>query len=74
MSCSTGRMRSVTFATTLSAERLILTNRYLSQIHASTINTDPEGSIRVGTDLRFVDSSRPWDTRWNNHFEFGDGV
>lgn len=45
-----------------------------TQIHASTINTDPEGRIRVGTDLRFVDSSRPWDTRWDKHFEFGDGL
>ena len=31
------------------------------QIHASTINYDPDGTIRVGTDLRFVDSSKPWD-------------
>ena len=31
------------------------------QIHASTMNYDPDNIIRVGTDLRFVDSSRPWD-------------
>ena len=31
-------------------------------IHASTINHDPENVIRLATDLRFVDSSRPWDT------------
>jgi hypothetical protein len=31
------------------------------QIHASTLNCDPENTIRVGTDLRFVDSSKPWD-------------
>ncbi|GKT44392.1 uncharacterized protein ColSpa_11545 [Colletotrichum spaethianum] len=31
-------------------------------IHASTKNHDPEGRIRLGTDLRFVDKSRPWDT------------
>ena len=43
-------------------------------IHASTINHDPENRIRLGTDLRFVDSSRPWDTRWNNDYRFGDGV
>ncbi|KAF4341611.1 phytanoyl hydroxylase [Fusarium beomiforme] len=30
--------------------------------------------IRLGTDLRFVNSARPWDTRWNKDFEFGDGV
>ncbi|GKT86440.1 phytanoyl- hydroxylase [Colletotrichum tofieldiae] len=43
-------------------------------IHASTKNYDPEGRIRLGTDLRFVDKSRPWDTRWNKHYSFGDGV
>ncbi|PFH60769.1 hypothetical protein XA68_10383 [Ophiocordyceps unilateralis] len=43
-------------------------------IHASTINEDPEGRIRLGTDLRFVDTGRPWDKRWNNHFTFDDGV
>jgi phytanoyl-CoA hydroxylase len=31
-------------------------------IHASTINHDPKNVIRLATDLRFVDSSRPWDT------------
>ncbi|KAK5048680.1 hypothetical protein LTR84_005771 [Exophiala bonariae] len=43
-------------------------------IHASTINHDPEGRIRLGTDLRFVDSSRPWDERWSKDYKFGDGV
>ena len=33
----------------------------MCQIHASTMNHDPKNIIRVGTDLRFVDSSRPWD-------------
>lgn len=31
------------------------------QIHASTMNYDPSNVIRVGTDLRFVDASKPWD-------------
>ncbi|KAK2614128.1 hypothetical protein N8I77_000981 [Diaporthe amygdali] len=43
-------------------------------IHASTMNFDPAGKIRVGTDLRFVDSSRRWDKRWDKHYEIGDGV
>ncbi|RDA86173.1 hypothetical protein CP532_3023, partial [Ophiocordyceps camponoti-leonardi (nom. inval.)] len=43
-------------------------------IHASIINDDPEGRIRLGTDLRFVDTGKPWDKRWNNHFRFDDGV
>lgn len=33
----------------------------LRQIHASTMNFDPDNIIRVGTDLRFVDGSKPWD-------------
>jgi hypothetical protein len=32
------------------------------QIHASTINNDPDRVIRLATDLRFVDSSKPYDT------------
>ncbi|KAI1391763.1 uncharacterized protein F4822DRAFT_388379 [Hypoxylon trugodes] len=43
-------------------------------IHASTINKDPKNVIRLGTDLRFVNSSRPYDTRWVNIYTFGDGV
>ncbi|KAH8898309.1 hypothetical protein GQ53DRAFT_881374 [Thozetella sp. PMI_491] len=43
-------------------------------IHASTINHDPEGRIRLGTDLRFVNKARPYDTRWTNHYTFGDGL
>ena len=44
------------------------------QIHASTINRDTDNKIRLGTDLRFVNQSRPWDTRWVNDYAFGDGV
>ncbi|TDZ33940.1 hypothetical protein C8035_v000655 [Colletotrichum spinosum] len=43
-------------------------------IHASTKNLDPEGRVRLGTDLRFVDKSRPWDTRWDVHYSFNDGL
>ncbi|GJN72415.1 phytanoyl-CoA hydroxylase [Purpureocillium lilacinum] len=43
-------------------------------IHASTINDDPDNRIRLGTDLRFVNSARPWDTRWSNHYTFDDGL
>ncbi|KAF2121288.1 hypothetical protein BDV96DRAFT_537940 [Lophiotrema nucula] len=43
-------------------------------IHASTINFDPNNVIRVGTDLRFVDSSKPWDMRWDHDYRFNDGV
>lgn len=40
-------------------------SKYLTwclQIHASTINNDPNNVIRLATDLRFVDSSKPYDT------------
>ncbi|KAI9655536.1 MAG: hypothetical protein M1821_005329 [Bathelium mastoideum] len=43
-------------------------------IHASTINHDPDNIIRLATDLRFVDSSRPWDTRWSKQYTLNDGV
>ncbi|KAF5251602.1 hypothetical protein FANTH_3212 [Fusarium anthophilum] len=43
-------------------------------IHASTINKDPENRIRLGTDLRFVDSSRPHDIRWSAPFRLDDGL
>ncbi|KAF9701056.1 hypothetical protein EKO04_000116 [Ascochyta lentis] len=43
-------------------------------IHASTMNYDPNNVIRVGTDLRFVDSSKPWDKRWDKDYSFNDGV
>lgn len=43
-------------------------------IHASTLNHDPNNVIRVGTDLRFVDSSKPWDKRWDHDYRFNDGV
>ncbi|KAF2640936.1 hypothetical protein P280DRAFT_469613 [Massarina eburnea CBS 473.64] len=43
-------------------------------IHASTLNYDPSNVIRVGTDLRFVDQSKPWDKRWDKYYEFNDGV
>lgn len=32
-----------------------------SQIHASTVNNDPNNVIRLATDLRFVDQSKPYD-------------
>lgn len=43
-------------------------------IHASTINNDPDNVIRLATDLRFCDSSKPYDKRWMNFYRFGDGV
>ena len=38
---------------------VVLHSSYM--IHASTVNHDPNHVIRLATDLRFVDSSKPWD-------------
>ncbi|KAJ5624203.1 hypothetical protein N7510_000512 [Penicillium lagena] len=43
-------------------------------IHASTVNTDPKSTIRLSTDLRFYDASRPYDQRWLQQFFPGDEV
>ncbi|RAO73553.1 uncharacterized protein BHQ10_009565 [Talaromyces amestolkiae] len=43
-------------------------------IHASTVNNDPDNVIRLATDLRFVDQSKPYDERWTHFYRFGDGV
>ncbi|PLB43860.1 hypothetical protein P170DRAFT_514168 [Aspergillus steynii IBT 23096] len=43
-------------------------------IHASTINNDQDNVIRLATDLRFCDSSKPYDKRWMNTYRFNDGV
>lgn len=51
---------------------VVLHNAYA--IHASLVNKDPGGKIRVGTDLRYVDTRREFDRRWMNVYEFGDGV
>ncbi|KAI1856706.1 uncharacterized protein JN550_013700 [Neoarthrinium moseri] len=51
---------------------VVLHNSYM--IHASTMNYDKENRIRLGTDLRFVDTSKVWDTRWAKVYEDGDGL
>ncbi|KAI5458761.1 hypothetical protein BGZ63DRAFT_492537 [Mariannaea sp. PMI_226] len=43
-------------------------------IHASTVNADPDSVIRLSTDLRFYDASRPYDKRWLHYFYPGDEV
>ena len=40
-------------------------------IHASTLNQSKDNIIRLATDLRFVDSSRPWDTVSVSGHEYG---
>ncbi|KOS22823.1 hypothetical protein ESCO_003930 [Escovopsis weberi] len=45
-------------------------------IHASTTNHDETGTIRLATDLRFVNTSQPWDQRqrWTKVYDPDDGL
>ena len=44
-------------------------------IHASTKNEDPEGRMRLGTDLRFYREGSDLDERWTKDFwRPGDGL
>jgi hypothetical protein len=52
--------------TNYEAGDVVLHNPYA--IHASTLNYDPNNVIRVGTDQRFVDSSKPWDEVSGSHW------
>ncbi|KAH8427731.1 phytanoyl-CoA dioxygenase family protein [Aspergillus melleus] len=43
-------------------------------VHASCKNKDPERRIRLATDLRFVDSTKPYDKRWMKVYRPLDGL
>ena len=43
-------------------------------IHASTVNADHGGHMRLSTDIRYQLSSDEMDPRWNDHFFAGDGL
>ena len=43
-------------------------------IHASTRNEDPEGRIRLSSDLRFYRKGAMVDERWDNIFKHDDGL
>ncbi|KAE8149874.1 hypothetical protein BDV25DRAFT_172547, partial [Aspergillus avenaceus] len=43
-------------------------------VHASCKNKDPERRIRLATDLRFVDSTKPYDKRWMKVWRPLDGL
>ncbi|ETS73769.1 hypothetical protein PFICI_14715 [Pestalotiopsis fici W106-1] len=51
---------------------VIFHNPYM--VHASCKNKDPNGAIRLATDLRFVDSEKPYDTRWMKVYRPLDGL
>jgi ectoine hydroxylase-related dioxygenase (phytanoyl-CoA dioxygenase family) len=41
-------------------------------IHASTLNEDQQGRIRLSTDIRYQNVMDEIDARWNNHWSLGD--
>lgn len=43
-------------------------------VHASCKNKDPEGKIRLATDLRFCEAGRPFDERWMKVYRPLDGL
>jgi ectoine hydroxylase-related dioxygenase (phytanoyl-CoA dioxygenase family) len=43
-------------------------------IHASTVNEDPDGRMRLSTDIRYQLVSDQIDPRWGNHWSPSDGI
>lgn len=43
-------------------------------LHASTVNQDLEGRMRLSTDIRYQRISDPIDKRWNNHWSPDDNL
>lgn len=44
------------------------------QIHASTMNIDPLGRLRLSTDIRYQSVRDEIDPRWQNHWSHNDGL
>jgi hypothetical protein len=43
-------------------------------IHASLDNVDPEGMVRLSTDIRYQSTTEVIDPRWQNHWAENDGL
>jgi len=43
-------------------------------IHAALDNTDPDGFIRLSTDIRYQRADAAIDGRWQNHWHPDDGL
>lgn len=43
-------------------------------VHASTDNVDPQQRLRLSTDIRYQRQSEPIDWRWQEHWNFADGL
>ena len=51
---------------------VVFHNPYL--IHGAVKNEDPEGRIRLSTDLRFYEEGAPLDERWMRFWKPNDGL
>jgi len=43
-------------------------------VHASTDNVDPANRLRLSTDIRYQRKNEPIDWRWQEHWNFDDGL
>jgi hypothetical protein len=43
-------------------------------VHASTDNVDPANKLRLSTDIRYQRATEPIDWRWQEHWNFDDGL
>jgi hypothetical protein len=43
-------------------------------VHASLNNIDPEGKMRLSTDIRYQPITEQIDQRWQNHWRDDDGL
>ena len=43
-------------------------------VHAGTDNEDPDGIMRLSTDIRYQRNSEPIDWRWQDHWHYADGL
>jgi len=51
---------------------VVFHNPYM--IHGAVKNTDPQGRVRLSTDLRFYEEGAPLDTRWMDFWRPDDGL
>ncbi|KAH8809350.1 hypothetical protein F5884DRAFT_858851 [Xylogone sp. PMI_703] len=51
---------------------VVIHNPYM--IHCAALNEDPDGHIRLATDLRYFETGTPHDTRWEKIWTPNDGL
>jgi len=51
---------------------MVVHSAYL--VHASLDNVDPDGIIRLSTDIRYQRADDTIDLRWQNHWRYDDGL